>query len=424
MSTAQLPLAEFITRSARRRGPAFTMGAGPIRTSYLIGPEANAFVFGHDRLFRVREAFRALIPVDGETALIVTDGPDHARRRALVRPGLHQRQINDYVRIMAHTADEALETVASRAASQPWDAYELFRAAIRRSTMRSLFGDRFAGRADGLGEDLQPLLDLVNLWPQLVALHERVGTPRWRRSREARARVDEVVYAEIARARSQGPDAESNVLSTLVHGRDEQGSGLSDLEVRDQVVSLIAAGYETTSGAMAWWVHSVGRDQGLQERLRSELHTAVGRGVPEASHLRELPLLAATVSETLRLFPPAALSARHVAEEFEFAGHRVPAGATLVYSPYVTHRDPAVYADPLTFRPERWLAQPKRPPQEFLPFGGGAHRCIGSAMATTELTVMAARLLARGPFTVSSERLRATSFAAMRPRNGVPVNWA
>ena len=421
MTVADLPLAELIARWARRRGPAFSMGAGPLRNSYLIGPEANAFVFANDRLFRVREAFKALIPVDGETALIVTDGPDHARRRSLVRPGLHQRQINNYVQIMVRTADESLDNVPGDA---PWDAYEVFRSAIRRSTIRSLFGEQIASRADDLGADLQPLLDLVNLWPQLVSAHERLRTPRWRRCARARARIDRLVYAEIDQARRQGPDESNNVLSTLVHGRDAQGSGLSDLEVRDQVVSLIAAGYETTSGAMGWLVHSVGSDTDLQGRLRAELLAVTGGAAPTAEQLRDLPLLAATVNETLRLYPPAALSARHVVESFEFGGHRVPAGATLVYSPYLTHRDPEVYADPLTFRPARWVADPKRPPHEFLPFGGGAHRCIGSSMATTELTVMAARLIARGPYTIVPQRLRAVSFAAMRPRGGVLVRAA
>ncbi|WP_162801983.1 cytochrome P450 [Ornithinimicrobium murale] len=421
METVTLPLAELIIRWSRRKGPAFTVGVRPVRNSYLIGPGANAFIFGNDRLFRVREAFKALIPVDGETALIVTDGPDHTRRRALVRPGLHQRQINNYVQIMAQTADEALDSVP---AGEPWDAYELFRAAIRRSTMRSLFGNQIASQADTMGRDLQPLLDLVNLWPQLVAAHERLGTPRWRRSVQARDRIDEVVYAEIARAREVGPDEASNVLSTLAHGRDAQGSGLSDLEVRDQVVSLIAAGYETTSGALGWLVHCVGADAQLQGQLREELAGVTAGAAPTAEQLRELPLLSAAVTETLRLYPPAALSARYVAEGFEFAGHRIPAGATLIYSPYVTHRDPDVYADPLEFRPQRWLEQPKRPPHEFLPFGGGAHRCIGSAMATTELTVMFARLLARGPFTIEPQRVRATSFAAMRPRDGMLIRQA
>lgn len=416
METATLPLTERIGAWSRRRGPVFSVGLPPARTTFLIGPEANAFVFAHDHLFRVREAMRGLIPVDGETALIVTDGPDHARRRSLVRPALHQRQVDGYVEIMSRTADEALDTVVPGA---DFDAYQLFRGTIRRSTILSLFGSRMADRAAQLGADLQPLLDLVDSWPQVVDLQRRLGTPRWRRAMAARARVDKVVYGEITRAREVGPDPASGVLSTLVHGRDEAGSGLSDLEIRDQVVSLIAAGYETTSAAMAWLVYCLGSDRELQRQVREEVAGVTGGAPPTAAQLKDLRLLSACVSETLRLYPPATISARYVAEGFQFGGHEVRAGSLVVYSPYLTHRDPDVYADPLTFTPDRWLTGGRRPPHEFLPFGGGAHRCIGSAMAVTELTVLAARLLARDEFEVPPQRVRATSFAAMRPRDGV-----
>lgn len=420
MQTVTLALPERIGRWARRRGPVFTVGVPPVRNTFLIGPDANAFVFAHDHLFRVREAMRALIPVDGETALIVTDGPEHRRRRALVRPALHQRQVDGYVAIMAGTADEALDHVRA-GTGEPFDAYQLFRAAIRRSTLLSLFGDRFASHASRLGRDLQPLLDLVDSWPQVVDLHQRLGTPTWRRAMAARARVDEVVHAEIARAREVGAETASGVLSTLVHGRDETGSGLSDLEVRDQVVSLIAAGYETTSASMAWLVHCLGSDPALQQQVREEVLAVTGGAPPTAAQLRELPLLSACVTETLRLYPPATISARYVAEGFELGGRTVRPGAMVVYSPYLTHRDPQVYADPLTFAPQRWLDGARRPPHEYLPFGGGAHRCIGSAMATAELLVMAARLLVRERFEVLPQQVRAVAFAAMRPRDGMPI---
>ncbi len=134
------------------------------------------------------------------------------------------------------------------------------------------------------------------------------------------------------------------------------------------------------------------------------------------------------VSETLRLYPPAVVSARHVARDFEFAGRTVRAGTILLYSPYVTHRSAAVYPDPLTFRPERWLpgdpAYRKAGPHEFVPFGGGLHRCVGATMATAELTVMLGRLLQRTELRPVAQRIRPTGFAAMRPKNGLRVSVA
>lgn len=404
----------------RRFGAVYPTWLGR-RYVYLLGPEANEFVFANDGLFRVREAFRGLIPVDGPTALIVTDGPDHARRRALVRPSLHHRQVAGYVETMAGTADEALDRVVP---GTTIDGYQLFRAAIRRSTLRTLFGERLAEHADTLGGQLQPLLSLADLMPDVVEWHARLNTPRYRRAMAARAAVIARIDTEIARIRNLDHDAESQVLAMLVHGRDGTGSGLTDDEIHDQAIMLIAAGYETTSAAMGWLLYTIGPRPELQDRLRAELAEVTGGRTPTSADLGRLPLLSATVTETLRLYPPAAVSARYVAEEFTFGGRRVRPGTTLLYSPYATHRDPRVYAEPRVFRPERWLGDERRPAAEFLPFGGGIHRCIGSSMATTELTVMLTRLIARGLFSLPTQRIHAQGISAMRPREGVQIRLA
>lgn len=312
---------------------------------------------------------------------------------------------------MAAAADEALDTVRP---GEAFDGYQLFRGAIRRSTIRSLFGADLAERAEEIGRMLQPLLDLIDLNPTVAEAHRRARTPLWRRARAARHGLDELVFEEIAQAR-RGP-VDARMLSVLVHGRDGSGSGLSDLELRDQVVSLIAAGYETTSAAMGWVLHGLGQRPDLMIAAREE---SLAVSEPGTAGLDALPLVQAIVTEALRLWPPAAVSARYVRTAFELDGHLLRARTTLLYSPYVTHRSARVYADPLRFRPERWLAGDKRATSEFLPFGGGAHRCIGSRLATTELAVMLSRLLARGTFETRPGRVRAVSLAAMRPRDGV-----
>ena len=395
----------------RRRGPVFGR-----RTVYLLGPEANRFVFANSQLFRWREAFAGLIPVDGETALIVSDGEDHRRRRRLVQPSMHHRQINRYLTVMAESADEVLD---SWRPGRTVDVYQDFRTAIRRSTIGSLFGPGMAADARFFGESLQPMLDLVDRLPQFVELQRRLRLPAWRRAAAARARVDERLFAEIRDAPADGDD----VLSTLVHGRDEDGGGLSAQEVRDQVVSLIAAGYETTSAAMSWAIYAMLSTPGVWERARDEVRAVLGDRVPDKDDLRRLTYLDGVVHEALRLYSPAVISGRKVVRDFEFSGRRVRAGSMLLYSPYVTHRLPELWPDPLSFRPQRWdPADPgyrKPGPHEFLPFGGGTHRCIGALMATTELTVMLARLLARAELRLVPQRIRPVSYAAMRPRDGV-----
>lgn len=261
------PLAEWILRRSRRVGP-FARGWLGRPYAYLVGPEANEFVFARDDHFSQREAMKALIPVDGPTSVVVSDPPDHSRRRSLIRPGLHRRQVPGYVDIMARTAVESLSDVPDGAV---FDGYELFRAAIRRSTMRCLFGERVARQADAVGDSLQPLIDLTSLPPQLLALHRRLNTPRWRRAMTARGRLDDFIYTELDRAADEPDGEESRVLSVLVHGRDGTGSGLARQEIRDQMVTLIAAGYETTSAAMGWALYGLGSRPDVMAEARAEI---------------------------------------------------------------------------------------------------------------------------------------------------------
>ena len=413
---------EILRRLHRRRGPVVRVGFGAYRYAYLLGAEANRFVFANNDLFEMRAAFAGLVPVDGETSLIVSDGPDHRRRRRLVQPAMHHRQVDHYVEIMARTADA---TIDGWRQGQVVDVYQEFRAAIRKSTLWSLFGARLAGSAEFLGEHLQALLDLVDRTPELIQVHKALRTPLWRRAMRAREVVDARIHEEIACVRSAGADTDDQVLAVLVRGRDDDGRGLSDEEVRDQAVTLIAAGYETTSAAMAWAVHALLTHASVHARAVDEVRSILGTAPPGADDLVKLPYLRAVVSEALRLYPPAVVSARHVVRDFEFAGVPVRAGTMLLYSPYVTHRSAEVYDDPLEFRPERWLPDSagyrKVGPHEFVPFGGGPHRCIGSTLATTELTVMLARLLARAGLRLVSRKIRPTGFAAMRPRHGLEV---
>lgn len=396
-------------------------GLGGYGYVYLLGAAANKFVFANSDAFSWQEAFQTLVPVDGPTALIVSDGADHRRRRSLVQPSMHHRQVQEYVQIMAANADAVID---SWHVGQTLDIYQQLRSALRRSTIESLFGERMAGHADFLGEQLQPLLDLTERLPQVVAGQRRVRSPAWRRAMVARKQVDEVVYAEIARARTHSTDGD-HVLATLVHGRNDGAEALTDAEVRDQVVSLIADGYETTSAAMAWAIYSLLSTPEVWNRAADEIQHTVGNRPTGAADLQALPYLNGVVMETLRLYPPGVIIPRKVIRDLEFAGHRIRTGRMLLFSPYVTHRLPDLWPEPGQFRPERWDPASrhyrKPAPHEFLPFGGGPHRCIGSVMAITEMTVMLARLLARTSLRLPAQRIRARGFAAMRPRHGLVV---
>ncbi|MGB3285767.1 MULTISPECIES: cytochrome P450 [Mycobacteriaceae] len=405
----------------RRRGPMVDAGVGRYGYVYLFGAEANKFVFANSDAFNWWDAFQVLVPVDGPTALIVSDGADHRRRRSLVQPAFHHRHLGNYLQVMAANADAVIDTWRP---GSTIDIVAQLRSAIRRSAIEALFGQSMAGHADFLGEQLQPLMDLTQRLPQVLKAEARLKTPAWRRAMAARARVDELIYAEIARARTH-PSADDNVLATLIGGRTEVGESLRDDEIRDQIVSLIAAGYETTSAAMGWAVYALLSTPGVWQTAAAEVGDVTDGRTPEAADLKNLTYLNGVVHETLRLYPPAVISARKVTRELSFHGRRIHAGRTLVFSPYVTHRLPELWVDPLRFEPRRWdpsfPAYRRAAPYEFLPFGGGTHRCIGSSFATAELTVMAARILARTSLSLPDQRIRAGGYAALQPRGGLMV---
>ncbi|KOV82678.1 cytochrome P450 [Nocardia sp. NRRL S-836] len=382
--------ADLLLALHRRFGPVVRMGP----YTYLLGPEANRFVFANSELFGVEQAFQSLVPVDGPTSLIVSDGEDHKRRRRLVQPALVHRQIANYVPVMRSNAEAVLDEWRPGAVV---DVYQEFRRAIRRSTIHALFGSRLAQEADFFGAHLQLLINLIDRNPAVVTWLRRTKAPAWRTAMRARRTVDARVYRAIEEARTGSAADDDHVLASLVREED----GLSDLEVRDQVVTLIAAGYETTSAAMAWSVFNLLRHNDTWERAADE------------------EFLGNVVNETLRLYPPAVVSARTALRDFEFAGKRIRQGTFLLYSPYVTHRLPEVWPNPLRFDPDRWERKPA--PHEFLPFGGGPHRCIGAGLAVTELTVMLKALLARPKPVLLPQRITPVSVAAMRPKRGIKV---
>lgn len=365
----------------RRRGPVIDAGAGRRGYTLLLGAEANKFVFANADAFSWRATFENLALVDGPTALIVSDGDDHRRRRSVVAPGLRHRQIQDYVTTMVSCIDRVIDGWRP---GQRLDVYQHCRAAVRRSTAESLFGRRLA----------------------------------------ARQRINNLVDTLIAEARA-APNPDDHMLTMLIDGRGDEGYALNDNEIRDAIVSLVTAGYETTSGALAWAVYLLLSQPGAWATAAGEVRRVLAGRLPAAADLSGLTYLNGVVHETLRLYPPGVISARRVMRDLRFEGRRIRSGRLLIFSPYVTHRLPEIWPEPMRFAPERWNPDApgyRRPaPHEFIPFSAGLHRCVGAAMATTEMTVMLARLLARTRLRLPAQRLRAANVAALRPTPGLTV---
>jgi hypothetical protein len=434
-----------------RYGPVVEFGVGPVRYVYLFGREANEHILATDPDgFLWRDGFRVLVPVVGDTALVVTDGDEHARRRRLVQPAFGRRHIEGHVALMQHEIDRIID---GWTAGTLVDAYADLRLAVRRMVILALFGEHLRARADELGELLQGALDFVNLPVHHQLVHIDRPFTRYGRAMRAGRRADEIVNAEIARRRVAHASAGSardgvDVLDLLLGAgvpartaavdsgcpaqqdqlRDTESTGgdgeLSDTELRDQVVSLVAAGYDTTSAAVGWAVHELVTRPDVARRVATEVAEAVGDDPITPEVLPRLAYLDGVIREVLRLHA-AAVVARRSLRDFEIGGHKIPAGRMVLYSPYVTHRLPELWPEPSAFRPERWLPDApgyvEPPPFASVPFGGGYRRCIGFGLAKFEIKIAVVRVVQRTALEPLTRHIAATGVAANTPAGGVPV---
>jgi cytochrome P450 len=398
-----------------RYGPITGFGVGPMRFVYLLGPEANEFILvsGHDR-FEWREALKGLIPVDGDTALVVSDGADHARRRRLVQPAFGIRRTNGYLPIITEEATASVDRIAQVA---ELDLFPEMKSTVRRIAIRTLFGDSLGARSDFFGQQFEVGVDYANLPPYRQHTRDLPFT-RYRRTLRAMRALDGVIYDEIHRRRTS-PGDEADLLTALLAASDD-GDGLSDEEIRDQVVSLIAAGFETTSAFATWTVFALLRHPAVLERVRAEVGAA-GPGPVTHEALAQMPYLDDVLDESLRLHGPAPISARYAPDGFTFAGYRVRPKTRVLFSPFVTHRLPQHWDDPLAFRPERWQEGERPPGHVFAPFGGGYRRCIGFAMAPLEVKVIVVELVRRLDLELLTTDPKPAGLASMYPKDGLRV---
>jgi cytochrome P450 len=403
----------------RRHGPVVDFGYGSGRMVLVFGAEANEHVLSSAAdAFEWGDAMQALVAVDGPTALVVSDGEDHRRRRRLVQPAFSIKRVDAHLGLVVTEVDRAL------AAWQPGaqlDAGASLRDAVRRIVVRALFGEHLGTDADRFGALLEPGLRYVQRMPQ-VRFERDLRVNPYARVRRSNRAADELVLAEVARRRAAGIDADAHpdTLTALLAGVD--GDALSDAELLDQVRSLMAAGFDTTSGAASWLVLELGRHPDVRAAVRAEVDAVLGDRAPTTDDLRALPLALGTVQEVLRLWPPGPAAPRMSIAPSQLHGMEIPAGRLVLYSAYVTGRLPELWPDPERFDPTRWLpGAPEPVPYSFVPFGGGHRRCIGFALATLELQVMAVRLVQQVEWTLRRPTVRPTGIATLTPKGGVPI---
>jgi cytochrome P450 len=356
---------------------------GPFRARMAYGPAEIEEVLV-DRSADYRKSFgtRMLIPLLGN-GLLTAEGDEWLRHRRLASPAFHRERVAGYGRTMAGYADDSVETWRDGDAIDLQDAMTTLTLRI---VARTLFDADVSPRIEEVarvGAEVQDfyygrfasLRFLIPTW---------LPTPGNRGLARAIRYLDEVVY-DIIRERRPGEDR-GDLLSLLLLARDEHGVGMSERQVRDEAMTLLMAGHETTALALTWAFMLLDRNPEARERLEAELHSTLGDRPPTPEDVQALPYTQAVVNETLRLYPPAYITGREAVRDTRIGDVPIPKGHIILISMYATHRDPRFFPEPEAFRPERWLdgLEKRLPRGAFLPFGMGSRKCIGSSFAMME----------------------------------------
>jgi cytochrome P450 len=377
-------------------GPIFSVRLLHSPVIFMLGPEANHFVtVAHPENFHWRESsFGDLIPLLGD-GLLTIDDAYHDRAREIMMPAFHREQVAASVEAMVAEARPAIERLR---VGEVVDVYEWMRGLAMRIAMRALLGldPDEAGKGAAAAEHFEQALGFYGTDFHLRLLRGP-GSP-WSKMTRSRAVLDEIVYAEIAQRRASPDETKLDILSLLVGVGDEAGEGFTDKEVRDQVMTLMFAGHDTSTSTLTFMMHELARHPDVLAKLCAEQDQVLGSRVPDIEVLeREMPYLEMVLDEVLRLYPPAWIGPRRAVRDFDFGGHSVTRGAYVNYCSWASHRLPEVFPEPEAFIPERFTRERKAalPRGAYVPFGGGRRICIGKRFGQTEVKLVATMLLQR-----------------------------
>ena len=350
--------------------------------------------------------------------LLTNEGESWLRQRRLSQPAFHRERIASYAKIMTGYAEEMLAT---------WRAGETrdIHQDMMRLTLRIVVRALFNVESEEVGEISTAMNVLmrnsVGLRLLLPPVARYLPTPAMNEFRRSIKQLDKTVYGIIAQRRAAEGDS-GDLLSMLMQARDEDGGRMTDKQLRDEVLTFLLAGHETTALALSWTWHLLGQNPEAEQTLHEELDRVLDGRTPTFADLPALSYAERVIKESLRLYPPAWGLARTVIKEFELGGYRIPAGANVVMSTWVMHRDPRYFPDPGAFDPDRWLPEKtqKLPKFAYFPFGGGPRQCIGAAFAMMEATLLLATLAQHFQFrAVSNEAITPTPSFTLRPKQGI-----
>ena len=412
----------FFLRSAREYGDLVRFRFGPRRIIYLAShPDLIEQVLVTDAKHYIKHfGARLYKPVLGN-GLVTSEGDFWLRQRRLSQPAFLKQRVQGYAPMMTDLTERML---AEWSEGREVDVQFEFSTLTSQIALKTLFGLEDPGDREAFTESLREAFDLMSekigailKWPMWVP------TRRNRRLKASIAHLNRVVDGFIAAGKARPPG--NDLLSRLISARDEDGTAMTDTQLRDEAMTLYLAGHETTALTLAWTWYLLARHPRVEAKLVEEWRGVLGSRSPTVEDLPKLTYTEAVITEAMRVYPPVYLIGREATKDLELGGYRVAKGVTIFIAQWVSHRDPRYFPDPEEFRPERWeggLAQ-KLPKYAYYPFGGGPRVCIGNTFALMEAALLLVTVGQRYRFTYDESRPppELNPQITLMPLHGIPA---
>ena len=417
----------FFTAQQRQYGDVVRITVGLVHVVLVAHPDGIRHVLQDNarNYNKQTRGFAVIRELLGQ-GLLTSEGDFWLRQRRLAQPAFHRQRLSGFARTMVDATEDLARALEPRLSSgQPFDVAEDLTHLTLRIAGLTLFGTDVGEESRAVGDALGRVQTFANArLTQLVPLPRSLPLPSHRRFARDAGTLDRVVRTIIERRRREGGE-HHDLLQMLMEARDEDtGERMSDTQLRDEVLTLLLAGHETTASALAWTVMLLSRHPEVRRSLEEELARELAGRTPTVEDLPRLALTRRVVDESLRLYPPAWIFSRAAIQDDVVSGFLVPKGTYVLLVPWVTHRHPRLWDNPEGFDPDRFLPEKEkeRPRFTWFPFGGGPRQCIGNQFALMELVLVLATLLQRVRLDLSPGFPLAPAPAiTLRPRPGVFV---